>query len=128
MPVIEYARTRIFRQARQARTPPPVRATGSRAGVADTRPVPMPAAAPSTPAPETRAEARAGRQPEARSGPLAHPRLVPRPPTSPPPLPRLTLRPTTRDHDFEDEPTDQMAGRSHDVTRPRDVTAARSRR
>lgn len=100
MPVIEYARTRIFRQGRQARTP----------------------------APEVRAPARAGTEPAARPGPLAHPRLVPRPPTTPPPLPRLTLRPSTRDQDFEDEPTGEIAGRSHDATRSRDVTAARSRR
>jgi hypothetical protein len=93
VPVIEYARTRIFRQA-----------------------------------PEVRAPARAERQPEARATSLAHPRLVPRPPTTPPPLPRLTLRPTTRDQDFEDEPTGEVAGRSHDATRPRDVTATRPRR
>jgi hypothetical protein len=141
VPVIDYAGTGVYRQARQARTPPPVRTPAPRAGVTETRPVPTRAPEPVKPAPAARVEARVEARPAARvearlatgTGALAHPRLVPRPRTTPPPepLPRLTLRPACRDRDcdFEEEPTDEMtAARSHDATRPRDVTAARSRR
>jgi hypothetical protein len=129
VPVIEYARTRVF-LARQARTPAPVR-TPAAARERDTRPVPALAAAPAAPAPAAPApaapppEARADALPAVRSGPLPHPRLVRRPRTTPEPapLPRLTLRPASRDREFEEEPTDQTA-----ATRSRYVTSTRSPR
>jgi hypothetical protein len=86
VPVVDLAPTRLYRQPRRARTAPP-------------RPAliimddPDPGAA---------------SWPDARVGPLAHPRLVrrTRPPT---PAPNLPPRrpPSQRDREFDEEPTDR---------------------
>jgi hypothetical protein len=140
VPKMDYEQTRVYPQAS---TPPPVCASDPRGRAAETRPVLARGSAPSVaapPAPMIRAgEVRAEAWPEVRAGSLPHPRLVRRPRATPmpmpvpepahAPLPRLTLRPTFRDHDFEEEPTGEVpVVRSRDVTRPRDVTAMRSRR
>jgi hypothetical protein len=134
VPVIEYARTRIYQQssaavppARQSRTPGPVRPLPPAIPETVTRPIPMRASAPAVPTlpalprrstlPMPPVEVLA---PGARGGSLPHPRLVRRPRATPMPapsatLPRVLLRPESRDPDeLDDQPTGEIT-----ATRPR---------
>jgi hypothetical protein len=122
VPVIDYAGTRVYQQPRQSRTPapavrPPLPAVLDTA----TRPILARAPAPSVaPLPTLPALPPEELAPGARAGSLPHPRLVRRPRATPMPapsatLPRVTLRPESRDPDeLDDQPTGEIT-----ATRPR---------